>query len=160
MGIGGEAPLLRRTPDVGRDHRSAAGQLPGKNANQIRDAIRGVVRRDPRYKGQKQEYESDRLIELCEEDAKSPRRILTAHGLDPDKWDVVTCRNNLWHSQTKAGTRLVMYQSRLTARPKDDGITFADIERWFAEKDFTPTKTAEHSSALRSRRRHARDNGA
>lgn len=133
------------------------GNFPGKNADQIRDAIRGVVRRDPRYKGQRQEppgeqgykssngwkngqYESDRLIEICEEDAKSPRRILAAHGLDPDEWDVATCRNNLWHSQTKAGTRLVMYQSKLTAKPKADELTFADVERWFAGKDFAPAK--------------------
>lgn len=128
--------------------------FPGKHADQIRDAIRGAVRRDPRYKGQRQDgaeykasngwkngqYESDRLIEICAEDAKSPRRILKAHGLDPDEWDVVTCRNNLWHSQTKAGARLVMYQSKLTAKPRADELTFADVERWFAQKQFIVAK--------------------
>lgn len=139
-------------------------RLPGKNASQIRDAIRDVARRDPRYKEQRKKeaqadpeyktsngwkngvFESDDLIRMCQEDAKSPRRMLELHGLDPDEWEVVSCRNNLWHGQTHhkfratEGPRTLLYQSRLTARPIKDGITLSDVERWFNERDFKTDK--------------------
>jgi hypothetical protein len=129
-------------------------RFPGLNANQVRDKIRDPIRRDPRYKAQRQiepeyresngwkngQYESDRLIEICETDEITPELILRLHGLKPELWEVVSYRNNYWHSQAKGGKRLVMYQSRLTAKPKADGVTFADVERWFAQKRFDAIK--------------------
>jgi hypothetical protein len=61
---------------------------------------------------------SDRLIEICEEDLKSPKSILKAHKFDVNLWDVVSVRNNLYHQQKKGGERLLLYQSRLTVKPK------------------------------------------
>jgi hypothetical protein len=130
------------------------GNFPGKHADQIRDAIRGVIRRDPRYKGQAKDtpeykasngwqngqYESDRLVEICEADEITPELILRLHGLKPEMWEATSYRNNYWHSQVKGGRRLVMYQSKVTARPRADELTFADVERWFAGKDFAPAK--------------------
>lgn len=140
-------------------------KFPDKSEQQVRDMVRRDVRRSERYKQEAAKrsnqpkppepdynaatgwkngvFESDDLIAMCREDAKSPRRMLELHGLDPDKWEVVSCRNNLWHSQVhhslqdEKGARTLLYQSRLTAKPKKPGgITFADIERYFAEKDF------------------------
>lgn len=142
------------------------GNFPGKDGKQIFDIVRRDVRRSDRWKAehtQEQEsdpepeyksstgwkngvYESDDLIRMCQEDAKSPRRMLELHGLDPDLWEVVSCRNNLWHGQTHhkfreaEGPRTLLYQSRLTAKPKADGVGFADIERWFAEHEFITEK--------------------
>lgn len=161
-----KSEVLRMRFDEGRSWgyiiEKMQGQFPGKNASQIRDIIRDVVRRDPRYKTQQAPepepqykaetgwkngmFESDDLIRMCKEDAKSPRRMLELHGLDPDEWEVVSCRNNLWHGQTHhkfrdtEGPRTLLYQSRLTARPIKDGITLADVERWFAQKDFDTEK--------------------
>lgn len=125
------------------------GYFPGKNADQIRDSIRGVIRRDPRYKGQRQEgpehkasngwrngqYESDRLIEICETEEITPELIMRLHGLKPGLWEVVSYRNNYWHSQTKASKRLVMYQSKLTAKPRAGGLDLDEIDRHFAAMD-------------------------
>jgi hypothetical protein len=61
---------------------------------------------------------SDRLIEICEEELKSPKSILKAHKFDVNLWDVVSVRNNLYHQQKKGGERLLLYQSRLTVKPK------------------------------------------
>lgn len=60
----------------------------------------------------------DKLIEIMEGVEITPDSIITAHGLDPALWDVVSYRNNLWHTQAKLGQRIVMYQSRLTVKPK------------------------------------------
>lgn len=126
------------------------GRFPGKNANQIRDTVRGVVRKDPRYAAEKGDYdkpvykssngwrdgqyESDRLIEICEGEDITPSLILRLHGLKPSAWEVVSYRNNYWHSQTKGGKRLLMYQSRLTAKPVN-GLDLGEIDEHFKALD-------------------------
>ena len=78
-------------------------------------------------------YYSDKLVEMSEEDKRSPKRMLELHNLDPDLWEVYLVRNNLWHSQRKNDQgRLLLYQSRLTAKPKQNkSITFEDVDKFF-----------------------------
>jgi len=78
-------------------------------------------------------YYSDKLVEMSEEDKRSPKRMLELHNLDPDLWEVYLVRNNLWHSQRKNDQgRLLLYQSRLTAKPKQNkSITFEDVDNFF-----------------------------
>ena len=78
-------------------------------------------------------YFSDKLVEMSEEDKRSPKRMLELHNLDPELWEVYLVRNNLWHSQRKNDQgRLLLYQSRLTAKPKQNkSITFEDVDRFF-----------------------------
>lgn len=64
---------------------------------------------------------SDRLIEMMEEDSRSPERIMELHKFDPEKWKLISCRNNLWHMQKKGGARLLCYQSKITVIPKKEG---------------------------------------
>ena len=132
------------------------GQFPGKNASQIRDIIRDVVRRDPRYKTDKPaetppkyprsfgwregRFESSCVHEMMDATDISPETALKLHNLDPEKWTVASCTDNYWQSQVRGGKVIDLYQSKLTARPKDDTVTFADVERWFSEKDFNAAK--------------------
>jgi len=135
------------------------GNFPGLPADRIRDKIRQPIRDDPRYKAARQaaksnpepeyrestgwkngQYESDRLIEICEGQTITPEIVLRAHNLDPDEWEVVSYRNNRWHNQVRGGKRLVMYQSKLLAKPRTEGVTFADVERFFAGKPFGEDK--------------------
>lgn len=88
--------------------------------------------------------ESDRIIEICEGDEITPEFLLSAHNMNPDEWDVVSYRNNFWHSQVRGGKRLVMYQSKVTAKPKANGLSLKKIDQHFAKLDRkfrTPTIT-------------------
>ncbi|MDL2224665.1 hypothetical protein LJC20_00430 [Eubacteriales bacterium OttesenSCG-928-M02] len=77
----------------------------------------------------------DRLIEICEGEEITPEVLLRAHNLDPKQWQVVAYRNNRWHSQT-AGERLVMYQSRVTVKPYQEGeISLVELEEHFKHLD-------------------------
>lgn len=141
-------------------------RFPGKNASQIRDIIRDVVRRDPRYKtgeAPKDEpkpgktfipksrwkdgvYERERLIEMNDEDDKSPRRMLELHGLNPDEWDVIECVNEYWNAQVHhtqvavRGPKLEMRLSKMRAKPKCKAVTFEDVKRFFDETELTTAK--------------------
>ncbi len=87
-------------------------------------------------------YTFDKLIEICDGEELTPERTLKAHNLDPFAWEVVSYRNNYWHSQVKGGKRLVMYQSRLSAKPIEKAIDLSELEKHFdlfTPKPYGPT---------------------
>ena len=131
-------------------------RFTGLTTEQARNKIRDTVRRSPEYKARqdkpiedkpigdkrveewnatKGEYTSDRLIEICDQDEITPELILKAHGLKPRAWEVISYRNNYWHSQTKGGKRLVMYQSKLTAKPLARDIDLDEISKHYVAMD-------------------------
>ena len=62
---------------------------------------------------------SDKLIEICNAQEKTPEFLLNAHGFDSNKWNLVYARNNLWHGLQKGGVdRTILYQSKITVAPK------------------------------------------
>lgn len=121
--------------------------FPDKTYEQAKEVIRTYIRRHARYKEinkptSKSSIEfkngniiSDKIIEICENEEMTPEFIIKAHGLNTDQWQVVSYKNNYWHSQVRGGTRLVMYQSKLTVKPKTDGISFEDIDNHFKTLD-------------------------
>jgi len=84
------------------------------------------------YNGKTGYVTSDKLIEICQADSKNPISVLKAHGFDPDKWEVVSYKNNLWHSQRPADAGLnIMYQSKITVKPKKQEWTEDTVKRLF-----------------------------
>lgn len=134
--------------------------FPDKPADKARDKVRDYLRTTDAYRELNKadsinykssiEYKqdgtiiSDKLIEICENEDMTPEFLMAKHGLDVTKWDVVSYRNNYWHSQVKGGKRLVMYQSKITVKPKADGISFAEIDKHFAQLDRTHKAPKRH----------------
>ena len=87
---------------------------------------------------------SDKLIKICESESKTPKSLLIAHGFDPDKFDLVSSRSNMWHMPKKDGNKLVCLQSRIVCVPKTKPeISLELIEKVFESlkiKDLSPLK--------------------
>lgn len=84
--------------------------------------------------------ESVCLIELWDNDDLSPDDILTFHHLDPKRWEIVSCTNNIWHGMTGKQNHnelKQLYQSKITARPRKIEITLDDIDAYFKSKQYT-----------------------
>lgn len=121
--------------------------FPTLSFEQVREKIRGELRRSIRYKKQNQpiteqnkasyEYKQDgttistKVISLTDGEELSPEKIIEAHGLDPALWTVISYVNNFWNAQQKGGKKLIMYQSKLTVRPNAKGISFDRIDKLF-----------------------------
>lgn len=73
----------------------------------------------------------EKVICLAEGDDITPRNILKAHGMDPNKWEVITYKNNLWQSQKKGGEILNLYQSKITAKPFEEQISIEELKEHF-----------------------------
>lgn len=81
------------------------------------------------------------IIELMDGEPITPETIMEAHGLDSRQWDVSSYRTNFWQTQAKEGKKLLLYQSRITVKPKKQiAITFDDIDKYFEAKDYSKDK--------------------
>ena len=88
------------------------------------------------------------IVSLLSGQAITPEVVMTAHNLKPDEWTVVSFTTNAWESQVKGGTKMTLWQSKITVKPRTNKeITFDDVDRYFANKDFSapvPTVTCEY----------------
>lgn len=57
--------------------------------------------------------------------------LLEAHGLDKTKWKIDRYTNNYWNSQVKGGSKIDMYQSKITVRPRNGEVSLSWLEEWF-----------------------------
>lgn len=148
--------------DQGKSWTETAKELqhyfPDKDLNQVRDKVRIYIQRLPRFKNRKQEdfekssieYKKDgsiiseKFITVRDGDDMTPEFILEAHGLKPSAWEVLSYKNNFWNSQLKGGTKQISYQSKLTAKPRTDGIDLTAIDEHFKQLDRTRFKTPSH----------------
>lgn len=83
----------------------------------------------------------EKVICLAKNQELTPENILIAHGMDPDKWEIISYKNNLWQSQKKGGEILNLYQSKITAKPRKEYISLEDIKKHF------DTFSREHKSS-------------
>ena len=97
----------------------------------------------PMHRFSNGKVESFCLIELFEGEDLTPDQLLAYHKLDPEKWQITSYTNNVWHgmtSQKNDNALKQLYQSKLTAKPKADGISFEEIDKHFQLMDraYTP----------------------
>jgi hypothetical protein len=59
---------------------------------------------------------SERLLKMSETEMKDPDFVLMAHGFDPNEFELISARNNLWQTNSQDGA-LHNYQSKISVRP-------------------------------------------
>lgn len=83
------------------------------------------------------EYKADgstmfeRIIALTESEQITPEKILKAHGMDKDLWEVISCKSNFYQQQKKGGTVLNLYQSKICVKPRTNSVSLEKIKSNF-----------------------------
>ena len=107
-----------------------------------------LLQSDASHKG-KQEYSNgsytfENIVELIEGEEVTPDMMIKAHGLKVGMWEVVSYRNNYWQAQKKGGSKILLYQSRLTVKPLKNGIDFADVTEYINKITPLPYAPVSH----------------
>ena len=77
-------------------------------------------------------YTNTKLIELSEDDQKSPDVLLEKHGFDKNKFELVSAKNTMWHSQKKdKNNPVTLYSSKITVKPRTDNVSFDALKEDF-----------------------------
>ncbi|HZG16951.1 MAG TPA: hypothetical protein VE710_18325 [Candidatus Bathyarchaeia archaeon] len=66
---------------------------------------------------------SEKLIEMSLEQSKDVEFLLRVHGYDPEVWELVSARNNIWNSYSKQDGIQTLFSSKIVVRPKDSGAS-------------------------------------
>ena len=119
-----------------------AYELPDYTESQVIRKARHIAKAQKPDRPSSKRYSADGsvesvcLIELWDKDNISPDEILAFHHLDPKKWEIVSCTNNIWNAQDKVG-RVQMYQSKVSAKPKRVELSLDDIDNYFKGKTYS-----------------------
>lgn len=79
------------------------------------------------------QWQSDKLIAMSAEQEKDADFLLSAHGFDPGKWELVSAKSSLWHQRNKkdqfnqTDKPVLLYSNKITAKPKVTGINWEQI---------------------------------
>ena len=83
------------------------------------------------------EYKADgstmfeRIIALTESENLTPEKILEAHGMDKDLWEVISCKAIFISNRKKGGTILNLYQSKICVRPRTNSVSLEKDQKEF-----------------------------
>jgi hypothetical protein len=95
-------------------------------------------------------HKSDKLLRMSAEQTKDVSFILDAHGYDPEVWELMSARNNIWNSYSKQDGIMTLYSSKITVRPKkEEDVSFEDMRGLYTEMmdDYQrPVYTPSHYS--------------
>lgn len=80
---------------------------------------------------------SERLIKMNSTQMKDAKFVMTAHGFNPNEFDLVSARNNLWKTNSKDG-ELFNYQSKISVKPKEDRSDLSREDILELVSDFKP----------------------
>lgn len=70
------------------------------------------------------------LLELSEEEIKTPELLLKAHRYDPNKWELVNSKNSMWHQKSNVDGLSTLYCSKITVKPRTE-ISLGEVEEIF-----------------------------
>lgn len=128
------------------------------------ESIRGISRRyrqqnnldDMFNKCEKSECSNDSVVEFNKDGSQTsqktiqvkknseitPELLLEKHGFQPDKFQLVSAKNQIWQGQKKGGTNQDFYSSRIVVKPKEDfSWSPSLIENIFQKQNIKPIKT-------------------
>ena len=72
-----------------------------------------------------------KILELSEEDKKSPDALLKKHGFNPEKFELVSAKNSVWNAQVKNGATKTLYSSKITVKPRTDTLSLEAFKNDF-----------------------------
>ena len=70
------------------------------------------------------------LLELSEEEIKTPELLLKAHGYDIEQFELVNSKNSMWHQNSNKSGLTTLYCSKITVRPRSE-ISMETVQRVF-----------------------------
>jgi len=72
-------------------------------------------------------HRSDRLIRMSKEQSKDVNYLLSAHGYDPNTWELTSAKWSEWNQHNKKDGTVTLLASRITVKPKELNVDWDSI---------------------------------
>lgn len=90
-------------------------------------------------------HELVKFITACEEDMKSPDRIMEILGYDYLEWELVSSRHNRWNVYSKADGKQLLYSLRAVVKPRQVQISSEKITEIINSLEIKSKSLKSHS---------------
>lgn len=87
------------------------------------------------------------LLFLSEEQIKTPKLLLEAHGYDYNLFELVNSKNSMWHQKSNTDGLHTLYCSKITVKPRTE-ISLEQVEEIFKKLDREKTNIFKTSSPI------------
>lgn len=90
------------------------------------------------------------LLELSEDDIKTPEKLLKAHGYNVEEFELVNSKNSMWHQKSNKDGLTTLYCSKITVRPRTEisietvQNIFNNLSRDITDKEINLLKSKAH----------------
>ena len=90
------------------------------------------------------------LLELSEDDIKTPEKLLKAHGYNIEEFELINSKNSMWHQKSNKDGLTTLYCSKVTVRPRTEisietvQNIFNNLSRDITYKEKNLLKSKEH----------------
>lgn len=128
------------------------------------ERVRGYIRKTPEYKEQRHAgtnvgqhrktvmintdgtLTSDLNDRKLDGDLNDRKYLLTAHGFNPEEWEIAWAKNSIYNVQIKGGAVDTFYASKITVKPRTTPDADAMLKHFIDEaKKYSPVKPREIS---------------
>lgn len=72
-------------------------------------------------------YTSDKPLWMTLDQVKDPEYLMRAHGFEPDAWELVSAKNNIWNTNDKVHGIQTLYASKITVKPRVQTWTIDEL---------------------------------
>lgn len=79
---------------------------------------------------------SSQLVRMTAEQSKDPEFLMVAHGYDPNKWELISARSNVWNAYSKQDGIMELYSSKIVVRPHKNSEIYTEIDEFFEGREF------------------------
>lgn len=90
---------------------------------------------------------SNALLQLSEEQIKTPKLLLEAHGYNYDMWELVNSKNSMWHQNSNKYGLKTLYCSKITVKPRTE-ISIEKVQEIFNSMDREYVKPIIHKNDI------------
>ena len=93
------------------------------------------------------------LLELSEDDIKTPEKLLKAHGYNVEEFELVNSKNSMWHQKSNKDGLTTLYCSKITVRPRTEisietvQNVFNNLSRDITDKEINLLKSKKHKES-------------
>ncbi|MFC3212714.1 SANT/Myb-like DNA-binding domain-containing protein [Planomicrobium okeanokoites] len=72
-------------------------------------------------------HKSDKLLRMSAAELKDTEFLLTSHGYDPSKWEIVNAKSSIWNQHNKEDGTITLYSSKITVKPALTGMDWGKL---------------------------------
>lgn len=162
-----EQQLMKRVRELCNDFAGRMVELtaehPAKPDTTVQQTLDGKTARETKkteesvsYNAKTGESVFESTIAIVQGEQITPEIVMKAHNLKPSEWEVVSFKSNCWQAQAPKNSKMALWQSKITVKPREkQAVSMEETGKFFKklvlkyQPKYLEPITTEHNGLMR-----------